>query len=242
MAKSRAVRITGKIVKYLCIAIIFAVIIFLLWRAFFSDVAPDSMNDLVMNDALAEAYEKEGKLTLNYREYDNATRADKNYGYFFITKVDIIPEANQVQIVLRYNNSTIDALTKDYNLAETPDRKADLFDLTLVAVTDLTPDDQNDNAAKDFDPEVMKKTRYYPTESYTVSDQKNMYNYRKFVFEDVPIDEITLAVYADIYYNGDINYEEEAYGTICIWDYLAYERQHQLTSNDIKALESWRRE
>ena len=183
----------------------------------------------------------EGKLTLTYKEYDNATRADKNYGYFFITRVDIIPEANQIQLVLRYNNSTISSLKKDYGLEKEPAREEDLFDLTLVSVTDLTPENKNDNAAKDFDPEVMKKTRYFPTESYTVSDQKNMYNYRKFVFEDVPIEELTLALYVDIYYNEDINYENDAYGTLCIWDYLAYDRSHELTANDIKALENWRK-
>jgi len=241
MAKNRTTRIVGRIVKYLCIAVVFAVIAFLLWRAFVSDVPPDSMNDLVMNDALAEAYEKEGKLTLTYKEYDNATRADKNYGYFFITRVDIIPEANQIQLVLRYNNSTVSSLKKDYGLEKEPAREEDLFDLTLVSVTDLTPENKNDNAAKDFDPEVMKKTRYFPTESYTVSDQKNMYNYRKFVFEDVPIEELTLALYVDIYYNEDINYENDAYGTLCIWDYLAYDRSHELTANDIKALENWRK-
>ena len=240
MAKNRALRITKKIIKYLCIAVCAAVIAFLVWRGFFSDIPPKSMENLVINDSLAEAYREHGTLTLNYRDYDNVTRADRNHGYFYITRVDIIPEANQIQIVFRYNNSTIKALAEDYGLTEIPSREADLFDLTLVKVTDLTPDITEDNASKDFDSDVMESVRYSPTESYTVSDQKNMYNYRKLVFENVDIDENTLALYVDIYYNEDINYEETSYGTVEIWDYLAYERTRELTGDDVRALENWR--
>ncbi len=251
MAKNRAMRIIGKILKYLCLTVIFGVSAFLIWRAFFSDVPPKSMETLVANGGLAEAYEKEGgELTLMYQELDKITRVDlsekeeieqerkSNYGYFAITRVDIIPEADQIQIVFRYNNSTLRALAEDYGLDAVPDRAEQLYDLSIVKVTDLTPDDDSDNLINDA--ESTKQTRYFPTEAYTVSDEKNMYNYRKYVFEDISIEDLTLALYVDIYYKEDINYEKTAYGTLCIWDHITEERYRELTADDIAAIKAWR--
>ena len=115
MSKNHTMRLVGKIIKYLVYALIFAVMIFLVWRAFFSANPPKSMETLIANDALTEAYEKNGGLTLKYQNLDMITRVQltekqekeqnrkSNYGYFAITRVDIIPEADQIQIVFRYN-------------------------------------------------------------------------------------------------------------------------------------------
>jgi hypothetical protein len=46
-----------------------------------------------------------------------------------------------------------------------------------------------------------------------------------------------LAVYVDVYYLGDLNYEAEPYGTICIYDYLAENTYETLTKQEIEALE-----
>ena len=124
-------RIAGRILKYLAVFVVFAVMIFMIWRAFFSDIIPSSINTLTANDALYEAYAKDGKdLLIEHQNIDNITRVqltDKeeqqqdrksNYGYFCIPRVDIIPAANQIQIVFRYNNSTIQALKDDYGVVE----------------------------------------------------------------------------------------------------------------------------
>jgi len=240
-------RTVGRIVKYLLYAIIFAVMIFLVWRAFFSDIMPKSVETLIITDELKAAYAENGNLTLKYQNLDMISRVQlsekeekeqdrfNNYGYFAITKVDIIPEADQIQIVFRYNNSTLRELAKDYSLPSVPDRTEELYDLSLVVATDLTPDDTSDNLSSD-EKSVMS-TRYFPTEAYTVSDEKNMYNYRKFVFEGIDLNDLNLAIYADIYYKGDINYERTAYGTLCIWDHLTEDRIRELTKDDIAALE-----
>jgi hypothetical protein len=49
---------------------------------------------------------------------------------------------------------------------------------------------------------------------------------------DTPV----LAVYVDVYYLGDLNYEAEPYGTICIYDYLAENTYGTLTKQEIEAL------
>jgi hypothetical protein len=49
---------------------------------------------------------------------------------------------------------------------------------------------------------------------------------------DTPV----LAVYVDVYYLGDLNYEAEPYGTICIYDYLAENTYGTLDKKEIAAL------
>ena len=253
MAAKSTMRIAGKILKYLAVCVVFAVMIFMIWRAFFSDVIPNSINTLTANDALYEAYKKDGnELLIEHQKIDNITRVQltekeelqqgrkSNYGYFCIPRVDIIPAANQVQIVFRYNNSTIRALKDDYGVDPLPDRSAELYDVSLVLNTDLTPDNQNDNA--NGGPESVRSTRYFPSKVYTVSDEKNMYNYRKYVFENISLDELSLALFVDIYYIDDIDYEKLSYGTVCIWEYKAPTYTRKLSPADIAALDNWRKE
>ncbi len=253
MAVKSTMRIVGKILKYMAVAVVFAVMIFMIWRAFFSDIIPDSINTLTPNGALYEAYLKDGKdLLIEHQNIDNITRVQltekeelqqgrkSNYGYFCIPRVDIIPAANQIQIVFRYNNSTISALKNDYGVDPLPDRTEDLYDVSLVLNTDLTPDIESDNA--NGGPEAVKSTRYFPSTVYTVKDEKNMYNYRKYVFENVSLDELSLALFVDIYYIDDIDYKKLSYGTVCIWEYKAKTYTRALSSADIAALDNWRKE
>ena len=246
-------RVAGRILKITVTIFVFTVIAFLIWRAFFSANMPSSVTTLIPNEALSKAYAEKGDaLLLQYQNLDNITRVQltekeeleqnrkSNYGYFAVTRVDIIPEANQIQIVFRYNNSTISSLKDDYGLDTLPHRYETLYDVSIVVNTDLTPDNASDNLNGGED--SVKKTRIFPTESYTVSDEKNMYNYRKYVFENVSIDELTLALFVDFYYVGDIDYEKTAYGTVCIWDYKTTTRTRNLTTADKNAIMAWRNE
>ena len=237
---SRAFRWSGRIVKFLFFCVIFGVIAVLLWRIFSSD-DPESMERLTPNDALAAAYEKEGdELYLFRQEQRSITSGEKNYGYFSVTDAVFIPSANQVQIVVRYNNSTLRSLAEDKGLSEVPDR----FDVTLSVATDLTPENDEDNFGNDEDSVAF--TRVHATS--VTSDQKNLYNYRRFVFDlgtagvslsDLLEEELLLAVYADIYYKGDVNYEEPAYGTLCLYDYVTEIEPVRLSKADRNALRDY---
>lgn len=241
---SRGVRITGKVIKGLFFAVIFSVIALLLFRVF-SSGDPKSMRALTPNDALAAAYEREGEDLYMFRqEQRSITSGESNYGYFSVTDCVFIPEANQVQIVVRYNNSTLRSLTSDYDLAEVPSREEELFDVSLTFATDLTPDAEDDNLGND--PEGVRMTRVFPT-SFE-KETKQMYNYRRYVFDlgraglslsELVEEELLLAVYADIYYNEDIRYEESAYGTLCLYDYLSETLTVPLERSDKKALDAY---
>ena len=239
---SRGLSRMGKAIKFLFFAVVFFVIALLLWRIF-SSGDPKSMKGLTVNEKMVEAYEREGEDLYMFRQTLNTTTYGKNnYGYFTVTDCVFIPEANQVQLVLRYNNGTIRSLAEDYGLEQIPERTEDLYDLTLVLATDLTPEVTEDNAGNDSGSVAF--TRIHPIS--VTSDQKNLYNYRRFVFDldesGMSLSELTgeggllLAMYADIYYVEDVRYDEYAYGTLCVYDYLQKKEIVKLEGADLRAL------
>lgn len=241
---SRAFRWSGRIVKFLFFCVIFGVIVLLLWRMF-SSSDPDSMEVLTPNEALAIAYEQKGDdLSFFRQEQRSVTSGEENYGYFSVTDAVFIPDANQIQVVVRYNNSTLRSLAEDKGLSAVPDRSEDLFDVTLTVATDLTPDNDKDNYGNAE--ESVAFARVHATS--VTADTKNLYNYRRFVFDlgsaGLSLSElmdrgILLAVYTDIYYKGDLNYEERPYGTLCIFDYVTKIEWDRIDGDDRKALREY---
>lgn len=232
MPNFRTHRMIGWVVKTLVGLFVFAVIAVLLWRIFFSANIPDTIDTLAVNEDILAAYEEHGEdIQLLYQDQGTVTRAEHNYGYFSVPKCTFIPEANQVQVVFRYNNSTLSHLATDYELGEIPSRDADLFDVTLVRTTDTTPDDKSDNT----NAETLVKERFFPTD--VKRETTSLYTYYLYVFEDVSVEELTAGMFVDIYYNGDIDYEKSAYGTLCIYAPDEEWLNRTLTGADKKALE-----
>lgn len=242
--KGGVVKIIFKVIAYV---LIFGTIGILLWRIF-SSGDPQSMKTLYVDDKLhaawQQAQEEDRDIVMYTQEYDNITRAKHNYGYFSITQTLFIKDTDEVQLTFRYNNSTIRHLKEDYGLAEIPNREEDLFDVTLVVIYDLTPADKTDNENQDPDVAVdsVKRVRYTPVVQY--ADTKNLYNYRKLVFEDVGLnntDMPILGVFVDVYYKGDIDYEEDSYGTLSIFNYNYPIKEYQLTGKDKDALADYQK-
>lgn len=218
-------------IRFLFLTLVLGIVLFLGWRAVSHNTDPEEMMTLHPDEALVQAYVENGtNLEMYTQEQGTYTRAERNRGYFFLRQATVIPQAEQIQILFRYNNSTIKALTQDYGLAAMPDRAERLYDLTIAVKKDLTPD-----ILEDFDEEgCYTIERYYPTEE--ISGTRNLYNYRRLVFNDLVIDETTLGVFVDIYYVGDVDYDKPAYGTLCIWDLTSENLPVKLTKNDIATL------
>ena len=241
---SRGLRITGRVIKFFFFLLVFSVIGILLWRIF-SSGDPSSMKRLTPNEKLAAAYEEKGDELYLFQQGQNMITSGKdNYGYFAVTDCVFIPEANQIQIVVRYNTATIRSLAEDYALEPVPSRDEELFDVSLTVATDLTPDVTDDNAGND--PASVQFVRVHPTQ--VNSDKKNLYNYRRLVFDlesaGLSLSELLdsgllLAVYTDIYYNQDIRYDEPAYGTLCLYDYLSERKDVSLSGKDRRALKEF---
>lgn len=220
----------------------------LFWRIFTSG-DPKDLKGLQPNQPLADAYNaaraEDKELTVYYNEQlPNITYEKGRRGYFSAQRVRFIEEANQVQVLFRYNNSTIRHLREDYALDEMPNRSDDLYDITLYVAHDLTPDDPTDNAGND--PAAVKFVRYQPTS--VVAETKGLYNYRYLVFDGLDMtvtDNPVLAVYMDIYYKGDVRYLEEdggkdPYSALIIYDYAAEKTPYELTKKDREALSAWK--
>ena len=238
--------IVFKLIKRIIIALISlaiaAIITFLLWRVL-SSGDPKTMRTVDVNDRIAEAYDVSGaELYMFKQEQRSITSGNDNYGYFSITDYIIIPDANQIQTTVRYNNSTLRYTAEDYGLEEIPSREDDVYDVTLVVAIDLTPDNKDDNSGNEEG--AVEFIRCHG--KVTLSDTKNMYNYRKMVFQldDAGVDlsklideGLLLAVYADFYYVGDIDYDKTPYGTLCLYDFKSENITVKLEKQDVKALE-----
>ncbi|MBE6577403.1 MAG: hypothetical protein E7653_04635 [Ruminococcaceae bacterium] len=236
--------IVFKFIKRLVIAlvslVVAGVIALLLWRVFSSE-NPKAMETLTPTDKLVAEYNKSGdELYMFNQKQRSITSAEDNYGYFSITDYAIIPEANEIQTLFRYNTSTLKHTAEDHALEAVPSRDSEVYEVTLLLAIDLTPDNQDDNLGND--PESV---RFVRCKGSTVgSDKKNMYNYRRVVFQlddaDVNIKQLLdqrllLAIYADICYLGDINYDDPD-GTLCLYDYLSPNVRLELDKRDVKVL------
>ena len=226
--------IVSFVFKTLSSLIIIAVVGVLLWRMFSSGI-PNSMKSIIPNEALCEAYAEHGQINVFTQKQDKITRGDNNSGYFYVSEAKFYEQAEQVQVVFRYNKSTLEHLREDYGLESVPSRDEDVYDVTLTIAYDLTPNDTSDNAGNN--PESVKFVRVHASRSQ--KDQKNLYNFEKFVFDGVKIDESVLAVYVDVYYVGDINYDEDAYGTLIIYDYKTKRDYSTLSGKDKATLDRW---
>ncbi len=230
----RATRIIGRIMRWLLILLILAVTGVLGWRVCYSEKY-ELTKGLSMNEQLTSAYAEHGEnLVLQYQE-DRATitKAENNYGYFSVVEYVFIPQANQLQVVVRYNNSTLKHLSQDYGLPKITDREADYYDVSIVLTNDLTPEDPSDN----YDAAKLERHRLHPT-GEPIRESTALYNYRRYTFDNVSVTDVTVGAFVDIYYNGDINYEANAYGTLLIYDQNAPWVPYKLSKDELKRLNS----
>ena len=249
MSKSTTSRIIGWAVRLLIGAMIFSVVGVLLWRIF-SSGDPASMTVLQPNEQVYTAYQKEGEqLQILHQQHDTIIREGPAKGYFSVTQSEFIPAADQLQITFRYNNSTLKYVAEDYGKDAPLERGKDWFDVTVTVAYDLTPENDSDNDINDA--ASVRFERYQP--SACVKDTKNLYNYERLTFDGIDICDgfdqegkpimraDVLAVYVDIYFNEDVDYEKEPLGTLLIYLYGNERRVlvDTLDKKDIAALEDF---
>lgn len=232
--RSYALWLAGHAVHIVLSLLITAVCAALCWRVFISNIPPAEMKRLAANQALTEAYRAHGEaLELYTQKQPSVTKGEQNYGYFGVTRCVFIPEAQQIQLTFRYNNSTLEHVQEDYALAEAPARGVEIFDVSVVRITDTTPNDTSDNV--DGDPS-LKKERFAPTSR--VIDTTALYTYILYTFDGITMNDDTITAFLDVYYNADIDYSKEAYGTLRLYHTEDERLPVELSRKEIKALEN----
>ena len=234
-----------KIIGFLCGCIVFAICVFMLWRVF-STGTPKELDTITPNEKLLSVYSEQGEAIEMFKQnQDIITRAEYNSGYFAIPDYTFIPDANQLQLVFRYNNSTLKAVATDKELSEVPDREGDYFDVSIVLYIDLTPDNLDDNEFTNS--ENIKKVRCKG--HVAGKDKTTLYNFYRYVFyfdeseepieiKELMADKSLIAIHAQFYYNDDLDYNEAPYGALLLYNPAAKNISVELSSNDKKALEN----
>ena len=150
----------GRIIKYTCYAIILIITGVLIWRMCSFSSTPEEMDVLSWNGTTAEAYKEHGDAMQVLN-----LNMDEKYrispdGKFSVRSVYYIPEAKQLQLTVCYNDSTLEVLDEEFGPSWALD-----FILT----------DDRDRA-------------YFGT--YIGSAEKGVYNYVRFVYDMVELDEL----------------------------------------------------
>lgn len=232
--RSYALWLAGHALHILLSLFITAVCAAMCWRVFISNIPPSEMKRLAATPALTEAYHIHGEeLTLYTQKQPSVTKGEQNYGYFGVTRCVFIPEAAQIQLTFRYNNSTLKHVREDYALETVPERGVEIFDVSVVRITDTTPNDTSDNV--DGSPN-LKKERFAP--SSRVIDTTALYTYILYTFDGVTMTDDTITAYLDVYYSADIDYSKDAYGTLRLYHTEDKKLPVELSGKERKALEN----
>lgn len=220
---------------------------------------PEGFEDLTITDKMIELYNEEnGDEHFIYQSINKFNANEDSYGFFSVSKYVIIDGADEIQLIFKFNKSTLENVAEEYELAEPIDREAkDTFELSLVVKNAVGaiqyPDtDEHGETLEGVDynsDENLDKTytldRLYPTDMEFLVDGR--YNYIKCTFKNVDFDKnVTLGLFLDINYKDDIRYTKpdpedgekylESYGRICIYNYTSPDRVYKFTSNDKQAL------
>ena len=220
----------GIFLRFLFVLAIAAVWGWLIWRVFFSQSVPGDLKQISDNEALSAAYaEHGGELTLLTQEQVEHTEADDNYAYFNVGRCVFIKEADQVQLLLFYNNSTLERLQQDLQLPELPPRGEKVFDVKLTQYIDVTSDDTQVQSEQD----VVTEARVLEPTSAEF-DTTPLYTFCRYTFDGVDIEETdTVVVYFDIFY-GD---EQESRGTLRLYHRESVSEERALKNKERKIIE-----
>ncbi len=232
---SRGRKMIGRVFSYAFRTVVFVIIALVLWRVLFSDIIPKKAKTLLVNDATYAAYLYEGETLDMYTQYQEKLAVTENdagmYGLFWVSEAVFIPGADQIQLLTRYNNSTLRHIATDFKLDSVPDRESDIADVTLVVTTDPTPTDRENG--DEF-------TTRYTASGKPTAFKTSMYNYRKYIFDGIKIDpETTVDITAEFYYAERVDYDDLPYSSLRIYDAESEREPLKLTARDKKALNSY---
>ena len=106
----------SRIVKIVFLVLFVCVLGFLFFRMCDMDSYPESMTELSFDSALLAHYGEVGTSMKVYTQDIRLGTDDSRNGYFFSDYLFLIPDADPVQVTLRFNRSTIDKMESAHAL------------------------------------------------------------------------------------------------------------------------------
>ena len=197
----------SKIIKFIFVLLIIAVYTLLLGRMFLARYTGSMAKYAWTNNAI-KTYEQTTDFTLMTQ---NLSKTIDDNGYFSISNYVYIPEINEVQFTVRYNNSTVDTLENFYT---------DVSDIGETFVFTLT-----DNNGNVYD-------------SYKYLSKSNLiYNFRRLVFEGVDLSNAG-TLYLNVYYINDVSKSSKIYTSFQLYNEDANSFESDLKINTNKPKEA----
>ena len=192
----------GRTIKYICYAIIFLVVSLLIWRMCSFSSTPEEMETLAWNSTTAAAYEEHGEAMQVLTLNMPEKYRISPDGKFSVRAVYYIPEAKQLQLTVCYNDSTLKELDEKYGPS---------WSLEFL----LT--DDRDHA-------------YFG--ACTGSAEKGVYNYARFVYDMVELDDIK-----EIALTVRLSGETEQYSAVALYHSDIPATPKKLTKADLAGYE-----
>jgi hypothetical protein len=179
--QSRGFNLVKKIISTAILVFIFAFIAALILRIAFADFYPKSMTGLYFTDPLAEHYRSSPDTFAAYSHDMDSTYtpdADKKgrtAGDVFAAGVVMVPDADALQLFVRFNRASCESMNQRYELSLPKDQFRSALDISLFVCYGEGQGDE------DFVGES-----YYPTHTFT--DKIWIYDYEKMCFDGVELE------------------------------------------------------
>ena len=221
--------ILGHLLRFLFALLIIGVCAMLLWRVIFSQNPPDGFDEISSNATLRAALDTNGTLTVIEQDQVKYTEGEDNYGYFNLDYCYFFKEADQVQLVLFYNNSVLEHLAEDRALSAVPPRGEEVFSLKLSQYVESIPDG-----------EVIPEGGEVPIEQRVITPSKcevttnSLYTFFRYTFDGVELDADTVVIYLDMCYGeGEA---QESYGTLRLFHRESEAKERAITRSERKII------
>ena len=205
----------SRILKWTCYAAILSVFVLLIGRIVMANYYPDAMTSFRPSEAFVAASSEEQvpavyrqALRISYDDHDQG-----KYARFMANHQYYCPETGELQITVRYNDSTLERLQEDFKLDTIPANDP-------TALFDFSVSDNYGNRAELLEMET---------------DRKFMYTYLKLTFTGIDF-EVSDWLRVDICYKGEeINYAKP-YGSIVVYEreLVEYDTVHEVTYAEVR--------
>ena len=205
----------GRAIKIFILVLIFLVIAAFAFRFWLQSYYPEGMRRMIPTDALRDAY-LAGTLEAKTQEI-RIGYEDPDEGLFFADHMVVVPSTGSLQVTVRYNKSTLLALSERYGDGFDAEAEAP-FVYRIFCSTGTAEDGET----------IVGET-YLPLDSR--KDSFAMYYYERLAFEGVELDGVYW-IRLEIYRLG----EEKPEGSIVIYEnhekYNKFE-EYKVTSEEL---------